>query len=125
MCKRFGLERHPARYPEDLPSFFIKMLTEPGDLVLDIFAGSNTTGRVAERLARQWLSFDNSLEYLKASVFRFIEGMSEGAAGKVLVKLETPEANLLLPRLPRDGLLFETMPLKKLKRNDSQMTLFQ
>ena len=66
MCKRFGLDLYPARYPEGLPSFFIKMLTAPGDLVLDIFAGSNTTGRAAERLARQWLSFDNSLEYLKA-----------------------------------------------------------
>lgn len=125
MCKHFGLERHPARYPEDLPSFFIKMLTEPGDLVLDIFAGSNTTGRVAELLARQWLSFDNSLEYLKASIFRFIEGMHEGGAEKVLGKLENPEADLLLPRLPRDGVLFETMPAKKTEKTDAQMAMFR
>ena len=125
MCKHFGLERHPARYPEDLPSFFIKMLTEPGDLVLDIFAGSNTTGRVAERLARQWLSFDNSLEYLKTSVFRFIEGMHEGAAEKVLGKLDNPDADLLLPRLPRDGVLFETIPAKKAEKTDAQMAMFR
>ena len=125
MCKHFGLERHPARYPEDLPSFFIKMLTEPGDLVLDIFAGSNTTGRVAYRLARQWLSFDNSLEYLKTSVFRFIEGMSESAAEKVLGKLENPEADLLLPRLPRDGVLFETIPAKKTEKTDPQVAMFR
>lgn len=125
MCKHFGLERHPARYPEDLPSFFIKMLTDPGDIVLDIFAGSNTTGRVAERLVRKWLSFDDSLEYLKTSVFRFIEGVPEGTAEKVLKKLENPKANLSLPRLPRDGTLFETIPARKTERSEArQITIF-
>ena len=94
-------------------------------MVLDIFAGSNTTGRVAERLARQWLSFDNSLEYLKTSVFRFIEGMHEGAAEKVLGKLDNPDADLLLPRLPRDGVLFETIPAKKAEKTDAQMAMFR
>jgi len=79
-------------------------------LVLDIFAGSNTTGRAAERLARQWLSFDNSPEYLKASVFRFIEGMPVGATEKILGKLENPEAGLVLPH---DGVPFETIPGKR------------
>ncbi|OYX02304.1 MAG: hypothetical protein B7Z12_12335, partial [Caulobacter vibrioides] len=37
-------ERHPARFPSDLPAFFIKMLTDEEDVVLDIFGGSNTTG---------------------------------------------------------------------------------
>ncbi len=125
MCKHFGLERHPARYPEELPSFFIKMLTEPGDLVLDIFAGSNTTGRAADRMARQWLSFDESLEYLKTSVFRFIDGMSESAAEKVLSKLENPDADLLLPRLPRDGVLFETLPARKTHKSEAkQIAIF-
>ena len=55
LCKRFGLIPHPARFPEALPEFFINFLTDPNDLVLDIFAGSNTTGRTAERLGRRWL----------------------------------------------------------------------
>ncbi len=50
--KDFGLEHHPARFPEKLPRFFIRMLTDPGDLVVDIFAGSNTAGFVAEPLQR-------------------------------------------------------------------------
>ncbi len=46
-CKIAGARQHPARFPAKLPEFFIRMLTQPGDVVLDIFAGSNTTGQVA------------------------------------------------------------------------------
>lgn len=49
------------------------MLTEPGDLVVDIFGGSNTTGSAAEQLKRKWLSFELSPEYVAASVFRFTD----------------------------------------------------
>ncbi len=47
--------RHPARFPEALPAFFINLLTLPGQLVLDPFAGTGTTGVAAERLGRRWL----------------------------------------------------------------------
>jgi site-specific DNA-methyltransferase (cytosine-N4-specific) len=70
-CKAMGIDAHPARFPAKLPEFFIRMLTDPGDLVVDIFAGSNTTGAVAEAEGRRWLAFDNRLDYLAASSFRF------------------------------------------------------
>ena len=71
-CKMLGMKGHPARFPPKLPEFFIKYLTEPGDLVVDIFAGSNTTGQVAESLDRRWRAYDLSREYLAASAFRFL-----------------------------------------------------
>ncbi len=71
-CKKLEIKPHPARFPPRLPQFFIRMLTEPGDLVLDFFAGSNTTGMVAESEDRKWLSFDEDLEYVAASAFRFL-----------------------------------------------------
>lgn len=71
-CKSIGVKRHPARFPEKLPQFFIRFLTEPGDIVLDIFAGSNTTGAVAEAEGRKWLAFEKRLDYLAASTFRFV-----------------------------------------------------
>ena len=74
-CKLVNADQHPARFPAKLPEFFIRMLTEPGDLVVDIFAGSNTTGFVAETEGRRWLAFEERLDYLAASVFRF---MSKG-----------------------------------------------
>jgi DNA modification methylase len=71
-CKIVGKKQHPARFPAKLPEFFINMLTEPGDVVLDIFAGSNTTGQVAEAERRRWLAFELSSDYVGASAFRFL-----------------------------------------------------
>jgi DNA modification methylase len=72
-CKTVGAKGHPARFPAKLPEFFIKFLTDPGDLVVDIFAGSNTTGRAAEDLGRRWLGYELNAEYLAASAFRFLD----------------------------------------------------
>jgi DNA modification methylase len=71
-CKSLGLKPHPARFPAKLPEFFIRFLTEPGDLVVDIFAGSNTTGFVAEQESRYWLAFESDLQYLATSSLRFM-----------------------------------------------------
>lgn len=72
-CKQEGIKAHPARFPHALPEFVIALCTEPKDLVLDPFAGSNMTGRVAETLERRWLAFELDENYLKASQFRFEE----------------------------------------------------
>jgi hypothetical protein len=72
-CKAKGLKLHPARMPVGLPEFFVKFLTKPGDLVFDPFAGSNTTGAVAEELGRKWISVEANPEYVKASRGRFQE----------------------------------------------------
>lgn len=70
-CKEAGIKIHPARFPAALPDFFIRFLTDPDDLVVDPFAGSNTTGAVAERLERRWVAIERNKEYLEASKFRF------------------------------------------------------
>lgn len=70
-CKECGIKAHPARYPAGLPDFFVKMLTDPGDLVLDPFGGSNMTGQVCEADGRRWISCDLDPEYVTASMFRF------------------------------------------------------
>ena len=62
---------HPARFTAELPRFFIEFLTDPGDLVLDPFAGSNTTGAVAEQLKRQWIAIEKNHSYAKDSDLRF------------------------------------------------------
>lgn len=73
LCKAVGTVAHPARFPQKLPAFFINFLTEPGDMVLDFFAGSNTTGAAAEEAERKWLAFEQDRSYLAASSFRFLE----------------------------------------------------
>lgn len=76
-CREQGIKPHPARFPHGLPEFFVKFLTEPGDLVVDPFAGSVVTGDVCETLERQWLAFELQEEYLQASTFRFPHLFSE------------------------------------------------
>ena len=70
-CRDLGYPTHPARMPEGLPEFFIQMLTDEGDLVLDPFGGSNMTGAVAERLKRRWISVEPELDYINGSRGRF------------------------------------------------------
>jgi DNA modification methylase len=70
-CREAGLTIHPARYPPELPDFFIRFLTQPGQLVVDPFAGSNMTGQVAETLERRWLSIEINAEYVAGSAVRF------------------------------------------------------
>ncbi|WP_180970222.1 DNA-methyltransferase [Deinococcus planocerae] len=78
-CRRVGIKGHPARFPARLPEFFIRFLTDPNDVVLDIFGGSNTTGMVAEAEGRRWLTFEQNAEYLAASAFRFMDRRSSEA----------------------------------------------
>jgi DNA modification methylase len=82
-CREHGHAIHPARFPREVPEFFIKFLTKPGDLVLDVFAGSNMTGAVAERLGRRWLAFDKDADYLDGSVGRFESDGLEWVSGAV------------------------------------------
>jgi DNA modification methylase len=70
-CTELGIKVHPARFPSAIPEFFSRLVTKPGDLVLDPFAGSNTTGRVAENLDRRWIAIDIEENYVRASGVRF------------------------------------------------------
>jgi site-specific DNA-methyltransferase (cytosine-N4-specific) len=72
-CRKAGLPIHPARFPPALPDFFIRFLTEPGQVVLDPFAGSNVTGQVAELLGRSWISIEINADYVRGSQLRFAD----------------------------------------------------
>jgi len=77
-CKELGHTSHPAVMPEALIEFFVQFLTDERDVVMDPFAGSNTTGSVAERLNRRWLAIEASEAYIESSRLRFEK--VEGAA---------------------------------------------
>jgi len=70
-CKKRGITPHPARMPLGLASFFIEFLTNEGDLVLDPFAGSNTTGYSAATVGRHWVGIDAQDTYVEQSLIRF------------------------------------------------------
>lgn len=73
-CRDNKLTIHPARFPTGLPEYFIKFLTEPGDVVFDPFGGSCVTGEVAERHGRKWLACEMIEDYLHGALGRFVDG---------------------------------------------------
>lgn len=70
-CRRAGRPPHEGRFPKSLPSFFIELLTEVGDLIVDPFAGSCASGAAAERLRRRWLCVDVDPEQFATAGLRF------------------------------------------------------
>lgn len=70
-ARSLGLPVHGAPFPLRLPLFLIDFLTEKGDLVIDPFAGSCTTGVAAEMRERRWVCIDKMLEYLLGASTRF------------------------------------------------------
>ena len=69
-CRNNGIPVHPARMQEKLAEFFVDFLTDEEDIVLDPFAGSNTTGSVAQRLRRQWVSIELDPDYVAGAEAR-------------------------------------------------------
>jgi site-specific DNA-methyltransferase (cytosine-N4-specific) len=73
-----GLPTHGAMQPTSIADFYIRFLTEPGDLVVDNFGGTVRTGLAAERLGRRWIIAEWILQYLRGSaeLFRDFAGFS-------------------------------------------------
>jgi site-specific DNA-methyltransferase (cytosine-N4-specific) len=70
-CREQGITPHPARMNGGLVNFFVEFLTDEDDLVLDPFSGSNTTGYCAEKLNRNWVSFELQDDYINQALLRF------------------------------------------------------
>ncbi|MEM7534751.1 MAG: site-specific DNA-methyltransferase [Chloroflexota bacterium] len=80
-CREHKIKPHPARFPAKLPEFFVRMLTDVGDTVLDPFGGSCVTGEVCEQLERNWTCCEVVDEYI------------EGAKGRFAPQPQTPSKN--------------------------------
>lgn len=93
-CAEAGHKIHPARFPAALPEFFIRLCSKPGDLVVDPFAGSNTTGYVAEMLGRRWIASELNGEYVRASELRFNK---QGAKRETGTDRRDPQSTLSEP----------------------------
>ena len=90
LCNERGIKPNPSRYPAEIPEYFIRMLTDKGDMVLDPFAGSCVTGEVAERLKRKWVCCELVEEYLQGAIFRFSHAPRNRKAKSVCYRLYNP-----------------------------------
>ncbi len=103
-CRSKGIKPHPARFPAALPEYFIRMLTNKGDMVYDPFGGSCVTGEVAERLERRWVCSELVEEYLNGAVGRFEPKAVADEQQSKLLRAKDAEANYY--RLPHPGILW-------------------
>jgi site-specific DNA-methyltransferase (cytosine-N4-specific) len=103
-CKERGLTPHPARFPSEIPEFFIRMLTDRGDLVVDPFAGSCATGEAAERTDRNWLCCELVEEYLTGAVGRFQKNTNGNGKGDKSAKTQEDTSY----RIYKPGAMWQT-----------------
>ena len=73
--KTFG--KHPTQKPLELLRRIILASTNIGDLILDPFTGSSTTGIMSLRLGRKFIGIDKEKEYLDLSIKRFEQEFKE------------------------------------------------
>jgi site-specific DNA-methyltransferase (adenine-specific) len=66
-------EGHPAPFPFDLPRRLIRLLSFPGDVVLDPFCGSGTTALAAHQLRREFVGLDRAREYVESTLRRVVK----------------------------------------------------
>lgn len=103
-CKSQNLKAHPARFPSELPEFFIRMLTDENDVVFDPFGGSCVTGEVSERLKRHWICCDTIEEYLRCAIGRFIKNKPNPNEGTEQVTYCISKPGKLWDGIPNDTL---------------------
>jgi site-specific DNA-methyltransferase (adenine-specific) len=109
---------HGCQMPEQLLGRIVRVCSNPGDLVLDPFAGSGTTLVVAKKLGRRWLGFELSKAYCKQVQAR----LDAAAAGQPLEGAEEPKVSA--PATPgRSARRAKT--LKKRSRATHDSTLFE
>lgn len=116
-CREKNLPIHPARFPAALPEYFIRLLTDADDLVVDPFAGSCVTGAVAEALDRRWVCCELSEEYLEGGLSRFTPHVQPLPNGKDVIYEISPPCPIPLDKhhlLPADG--GETRPPEMSRR---------
>lgn len=90
-----GRKTHPTQKPEALLHRILVATTNPGDVVLDPFFGTGTTGAVAKRLGRRWIGIERDPEYAKAATERINKVRSVTPSA-----LETARSKRSEPRVP-------------------------
>ncbi|WP_272623406.1 site-specific DNA-methyltransferase [Sphingomonas sp. QA11] len=88
--KRDGVKVHPTQKPEALIYRILLACTKPGDVVLDPFFGTGTTGAVAKRLGRRWIGIEREAGYCAAALERIEAALPLDESA--LVTMQSPKA---------------------------------
>ena len=91
--KKNGTKVHPTQKPEALIYRVLLACTKPGDVVLDPFFGTGTTGAVAKRLGRRWIGIEREADYIAAAEERIAAALplDESALATMMSPRQAPK----------------------------------
>ncbi|KQW31373.1 modification methylase [Rhizobium sp. Root274] len=114
-----GKKVHPTQKPEALLARVIMASTKPGDIVLDPFFGSGTTGAVAKRLGRHFVGIEREQEYIDAASARIAAVEPLGKVELTVLTGKKGEARVAFNTLVESGLVKPGQVLTDAKRRHS------
>ena len=114
--KRDGVKVHPTQKPEALIYRILLACTKPGDVVLDPFFGTGTTGAVAKRLGRRWIGIEREADYCSAAIERIEAALPLDESS--LVTMQSPKAapRVAFGTIVENGMLTAGVVLTDAKR---------
>ncbi|MCL6706223.1 site-specific DNA-methyltransferase [Pseudomonas sp. R2.Fl] len=114
-----GKKVHPTQKPEALLARVIMASTKPGDIVLDPFFGSGTTGAVAKRLGRHFVGIEREQDYIDAASARIAAIEPLGKAELTVLTGKKAEPRVAFNTLVESGLVKPGQVLTDVKRRHS------
>ncbi len=114
--KKNGVKVHPTQKPEALIYRILLACTNPGDVVLDPFFGTGTTGAVAKRLGRRWIGIERETCYIEAAEERIAAALPLDESA--LTTMQSPKAapRVAFGSLVENGMLVPGAVLRDAKR---------
>ncbi|MGV3481000.1 MAG: site-specific DNA-methyltransferase, partial [Sphingobium sp.] len=103
--KKGGTKVHPTQKPEALLYRILLACTKPGDVVLDPFFGTGTTGAVAKRLGRRWIGIDREGVYIEAAQERIAAALPLDESAVVTMQSPRAQPKVAFGLLIENGLL--------------------
>ncbi len=100
-----GKKVHPTQKPEALLARIMMASTKPGDIVLDPFFGSGTTGAVAKRLGRNFVGIEREQQYIDAAMARIAAVEPLGHAELTVMTGKKAEPRVAFNTLVESGMI--------------------
>jgi len=114
-----GKKVHPTQKPEALLARVIMASTKPGDVILDPFFGSGTTGAVAKRLGRNFVGIEREQDYIDAASARIASVEPLGKAELTVMTGKKAEPRVAFNTLVESGLVKPGQVLTDARRRHS------
>ena len=114
--KRNGVKAHPTQKPEALLYRILLASTKPGDIVLDPFFGTGTTGAVAKRLGRHWIGIERETDYIDVAEERIAAALPLDESSLITMQSDANAPRVAFGTLVETGYLRPGVTVFDLKR---------